>query len=99
MDQALQMIGMAKKAGKTAEGEYLCEDAVRREKSKLIIIATDISEKSRERIVNSCKFHKIDYIDYSDSENLGRITGNEKRVVVSINDEGFAKAIVDKISQ
>jgi ribosomal protein L7Ae-like RNA K-turn-binding protein len=98
MDKVLQMIGMAKRAGKIVTGGFLSEKAVKSRESSLIIIASDISDESRKAIVYSCKYYNVDYIEYADKEQLGKITGGGVRAVVSVNDRGFAAAVLKKYS-
>ena len=63
MDKALLMIGMAKKAGKVTTGEFLCSKSVKEGQSALIIIASDISDRSRKDIINSCEYYGVKYIE------------------------------------
>lgn len=99
MDKVLTMIGMAKRAGKIVTGAEICEAAVRKRKTKLIIIAGDISENGRKAITDACKYYKTKYIEYSDKENLGKFTGSESRSVIAVNDRGFAESILKKYAE
>lgn len=96
MDNVLGMIGLAKRAGKVVTGAKNCEDCVRKGKSHLIIIATDISDNGKKAIVDCCGFYKVKLIEYGKKEDLGKFTGSIERAVISINDRGFAKTILDK---
>ncbi|MEE0944775.1 MAG: ribosomal L7Ae/L30e/S12e/Gadd45 family protein [Clostridia bacterium] len=98
MDKILGLIGLAKKAGRITTGSELCEDAIRRGMSKLIIIAKDISDNGCKAICDCCKHYGVKYITYSEKSDLGAAVGSEIRTVISINDEGFARAIEDKIT-
>ena len=99
MNKVLQMIGMSKRAGKTVTGEFLCEKSIKLGKSKLVIIAADASEASKKNIIDACLYYNIEYMEYSDKESLGRITGGGARAVVSIEDSGFAKAVKIKCGE
>lgn len=94
MDKLLQMIGMAKRAGKTVTGGFLAEKAIKSGESKLIVVSKDISEESRKSVTDACKYYKVKYIEYADREQLGKITGGGERTVISINDYRFAEAIL-----
>lgn len=98
MDKVLQMIGMAKRAGKLATGEMFSKEAIKKGESKLIIIASDISKTSEKSIVNACEYYDVSYIKYADKEKLGKITGGGEKAVVSVNDSGFRDAIMKKYS-
>jgi len=93
------MIGLAKRAGKIASGEFMCDKAIKSGQSRLIIIAADISEKGKKAVCDACNYYKVDYIEFGTSQQLGKITGADRRVVVSINDENFKNAILSKIER
>ena len=99
MDNVLGMIGLAKRAGKIVTGAEICEAAVKKGKSKLIIIAGDISENGRKAITDACKYYNVKYIEYADKSQLGKFTGSEERAVVSVNDRGFADTILKKYAE
>ncbi len=98
MNKILGLIGLAKRAGKISGGAEMSEDAVRCGKSKLIIIAEDISENGRKAICDCCRHYGVKYITYSNKAELGGAVGAELRAVISVNDGGFAKAIDEKIT-
>ena len=98
MDKILGLIGLAKRAGRITAGSELCEDAIRRGVSKLIIIADDISDNGRKAICDCCKHYRVKHITYGKKTELGTAVGSEIRAVISINDEGFARAIEEKIT-
>lgn len=93
----LGMVGMAKKAGKLVTGEEKCADAVRSGRSRLVIIACDASDNTKKSLVNTCKYYNAEYIEYSDKAALGKYTGAQSRAAVSVNDDNFAKAILDRL--
>lgn len=99
MDKALGMLGLAKRAGKIAAGEFLCEKAVKSGQSRLIIIANDISDNGRKAICDACRYYSVPYIVYGVAEELGKVTGTDRRCVVSVNDENFKNAILSKIER
>ena len=99
MDSVLGMIGLAKRAGKVVTGAEICGAAIKKGRSGLIIIAGDISENSRKAITDTCKYYKVKYIEYADKEKLGKITGSQERAVISVNDRGFAKAVLEKYAE
>lgn len=93
------MIGMAKRAGKTQTGGFICEKAIKSGASKLIIMAEDISENSFKSIKNSCEHYNVKFITYGDKDSLGTFTGGGDRAVVSINDANFADAVLKKYNE
>ena len=99
MDKVLSMIGMAKRAGKTSTGSFICEKAIKNGSAKLIVLAVDISENSFKSIKNACEHYNVRYITYGDKDSLGTFTGGGDRAVVSINDDNFAEAVLKKYSE
>lgn len=99
MDSVLGMLGLAKRAGKISSGAELVTEDIRRGKSKLVIIAADISENGRKAVTDACRYRKVKFIEYSDKENLGRATGSGQRTVISVNDREFAGAVLKKYAE
>lgn len=94
----LGMLGLAKRAGKVQTGEDICSKAVKSGKSKLIIVACDASENTKKSITDSCRFYGVKYAETSCKAELGKYTGADSRAVVSVNDDNFAKAILDRLN-
>ncbi len=85
-----RLIGLATKAGKIITGLELCEKAVKSGKAKLVILAQDISENSKEFFVKS----GVDVIYLKSRESLGKCTGKELRSVAVITDSNFSAAVI-----
>lgn len=95
----LGLLGLAKRAGKATTGEDLCKKAVKSGISRLVIIAEDASDNTKKSVVNSCEYYKVRYITAFDKAELGKYTGAESRSAVSVNDDNFAKAILDRVDK
>lgn len=93
------MIGMAKKAGKLAGGEFAVKNAVRTGIAKVVIIAADASDNTKKSIKNSCEYYKVKCVEYGDKKQLGYSTGSGEYSTVSVNDDNFAKAVLDRLNQ
>ena len=99
MDKVLGMLGLAKRAGKILTGEFLCDKAIKKGQSKLIIIASEISENGKKAVCDACNYYGVEYVEYGTADLLGQITGGGRRVVVSVNDDNFKKAILSKMER
>ena len=66
--------------------------------SKLIIVACDASDNTKKSITDSCKFYKTKFVEAGSKAELGKFTGADSRAVVSVNDDNFAKAILDRLN-
>lgn len=95
MKKLFGMIGLAKRAGKISTGAFICEKMIKSCRAKLVILAGDASENTKKSIKNSCEYYKVNIIEISDMASLGHATGGGDRAVVSVNDNNFAKAILD----
>ena len=87
------MLGLAKRAGKIISGESGCKDSIRFGSSYLIIIADDTGENTKKSITDSCKFYDVPYYKIGTMYDNGHAIGNSFNAVISVTDEGFAKAI------
>ncbi|MBR6509070.1 MAG: ribosomal L7Ae/L30e/S12e/Gadd45 family protein [Clostridia bacterium] len=93
-NKILSLLGFATKAGKLGFGFEAAREALRDKKSKLILIASDISEKSLKEMkfysekanVRCIELKDLTMIDISNS--VGRKCG-----IISVNDNGFADAL------
>lgn len=97
MENILGMIGLAKRARALCGGAFLSEDAIKSGKAKFVIVACDASEKSKKNIINSCEYYKVPYLEFSDMQSLGKVTGGSEKSVLAITDTSFAKALKEKI--
>ncbi|MGN0148925.1 MAG: L7Ae/L30e/S12e/Gadd45 family ribosomal protein [Clostridia bacterium] len=94
----LGMLGMAKRAGKVSTGEFICTKLIKKHESKLIIIAEDASANTKKSVINSCRYYNVEYAEAGTMADLGKYTGSSERAVVSVNDNNFAKAILDRLN-
>lgn len=96
-EKFLGMLGMAKRAGKVISGEAVCSKAIKNGEARLVIIASDASENTKKSVINSCQYYRVDYIEAASMADIGKYTGSaSERAVAVVNDNNFAKAILDK---
>lgn len=94
-DKILNMIGLCNKAGKLSAGSFLAEEAIKKGKSRLLIISRQASENTKKQLINLCNNYNIKYIEYGDNLSLAKFVKKQNTVAVSINDSNFKKAILD----
>ena len=92
-DKVAGLIGLATKAGKTADGEFCTEREVKSGKAALVIVAGDASDNTKKKFQNMCDFYKVPIYFYKDKDTLGHAMGKEFRASLAILDEGFADGI------
>ena len=94
MDQRyLNVVGLAYRARKCSTGEETIIQDIQKERAKLILIANDISSKTKKKLTDKCKSYHIPYIEVDDRVTLARAIGKSERVAIAILDEGFARKI------
>ena len=91
------LLGLAMKAGKLVSGEFLTEKAVKSGKASMVIVAADASDNTKKMFTDMCTYYKVPVYFYSDKETLGAAIGKVYRASVAVTDEGFGKAIEDRL--
>lgn len=71
---------------------------VKSNKAYLVIVADDASDNTKKMFTNMCTFYKVPIYFYGNKELLGNAMGKETRASLALLDEGFSKAIVNKIN-
>lgn len=97
IDQALRMVGLATKVGKTASGEFMTENSVKSGMAALVVVAGDASDNTKKKFQNMCEYYHVPIRIYSTKDELGHAMGKEFRASLSVNDEGLAQAIMKKM--
>lgn len=89
------MIGLAQKAGKLVYGTDRVNDSIRNKHAYIVLLATDISENTRKKIENCCKYYKTEYGNLNMSmDTISHYIGKPGAVsAVSITDKSFTAAI------
>ena len=87
------MLGLARRAGKTAGGAFLSEQALKKGKARLVLIAEDASENTRKQFLAMSSYRKVPVLIWGTKDVLGECTGNAQFSVLAITDSSFADAI------
>lgn len=96
-NSVLPLIGIAKKAGKIAAGEFQTEHAVKSGKASLVIISSEASDNTKKKFKNMCTFYEVPVYFYGGKTELGAAIGCEFRASLAVLDEGLSKAIEKKL--
>ena len=94
MNKIFSLLGFAAKAGKLTYGFEAVVSSVKSKKSALVVIAGDISPKSRKEVLFYAEKFGARHIIFEDitikevSLSVGRKCG-----IISVNDTGFADAL------
>lgn len=98
-DKILSLLGLAKKGGKVASGEFAVENAVKSGKAHLVIVALDASDNTKKLFTDKCSFYNVPIEYYSDKESLGHALGFQMRTSVAVLDSGFAGSLIKKFKE
>ena len=97
--KVISYLGFAKKSGNLLTGVNTCTFAMVKGKVKLMILAEDISENSRKKIMKEIRKHGVNHIEYGSSDEMSHAVGASGRTVFAICDKGFAEAIMKEIQR
>ena len=96
MNKSLQLLGLIYRAKKLVLGEDVLNSL---KDCKLLIIASDTSEKNRERYLKKCDYYRLVHIDDFTSEELSTALGKNNIKLIGVTDEGFAKSLLSKLKE
>lgn len=97
MEKVLTLMGFAKKAGKLVTGANAVQRSILFGKSALVIATTDAGDSIKNKMKRLCEENEVNYIVFGNSVDLSKATGEENKVIFSVEDLGFAKSIMEKI--
>ncbi|HHZ02691.1 MAG TPA: 50S ribosomal protein L7ae [Tissierellia bacterium] len=97
MNKIYSMLGIGRKGGNITIGFDAAVSDLEKNKSYLVIIASDASEKTKKNIRYYCERYNCEYIEYGEKEILGRSLGRKVVSVLSIRDKNIAKYILNNV--
>ncbi|MGB4440049.1 MAG: ribosomal L7Ae/L30e/S12e/Gadd45 family protein [Sedimentibacter sp.] len=96
-DKIYSIIGIARKGGKVAIGfDVTCSD-VEKNKSVLVLMTADASDKTKKNIQFVCEKYNCKFVEYGEKELLGKSLGRKMVGVVSIRDNNIASYILNNV--
>ncbi len=97
-DAILSLLGMVRRSGRLSTGHDAVISAITKNKSKLCLLSREASQRLQNEIKHACGYDNknipVIFSRYTTME-LSEAIGI-KAAVVSVDDEGFAKAIMKK---
>lgn len=93
MNKFLNFLGLAKRSGNILEGYNKCEEALGKKNIYLIILSTDISERTKERFLKYCEKFNIPYIINFTKNELGYSVGKDELNIIGITDINMANKL------
>jgi ribosomal protein L7Ae-like RNA K-turn-binding protein len=90
----LSMLGFAKNAGEVTVGEEICRKGIMSKKVSLLLIASDMSEKTSNKMKELCNSVSVRYIDGFSKDELSRAIGKNDKVFVGITSKKFSRELI-----
>ncbi len=90
LGKVLRLIGLARRANNVQFGAEACEKAARKGRTKLLFIAADAGQSTRQRFTNLADEFNLAICDRLTAEVLAKALGRGNVAVVSVNNEHFA---------
>ncbi len=98
-DSYLNLLGLARRAGMLEAGDEATKGAIARGAARLLLIAADSSERTRETFEFIAESSALSHITVSETrEELGNAIGKRPCAVVALCDTGFCAAILKKLA-
>ena len=96
-DKIYGLLGLCQRAGKCKSGEFAVEKSIKSGKSFLVIIPEDASDNTKKMFRNMTTYRSVPYQELGTKETLGHQLGRSERSSISIEDQGFAQAMIKYI--
>jgi len=99
MNKFYSMLGIGKKAGFIISGETGCLQAIKKSKCKLLILASDASDNTKDRFMSLCSKNNIRLIIFGYKAELGSAIGKGLTSIVAVVDDRFSNTLLGVISK
>ncbi len=98
-DRFLNLLGLARRAGKIESGEYKTENALRADMAWLLILPDDASANTKRKFLGMARTHEVKTVIYGTKDALGHSLGFEQRSCVAVTDEGLANSLLKAVPE
>ncbi|MBB5888669.1 YlxQ-related RNA-binding protein [Lactovum miscens] len=97
-DKILNLLGLAKRAGKIITGEELVVKSIQHQTAKFIFLANDASNNLNKKIIDKSNTYQIKISTKYNQEELSAAIGSDRKVL-AVMDNGFAKKMENLLMQ
>lgn len=98
-DKLAGYLGFAVRARKLQTGYNTVLGLIEKRKAKLVIVAENAAEGTRDKISGKCRSHNVPCVIFGESDELSHVTGTGKTTVFAVIDGDFAKVISGEIDR
>ena len=99
LKKAFGYLGLAQRARQVASGEFQTEEAIRKRRARVVVIAQDASDNTKKHFTDMCEYAGIPYCIFSDKDTLGHAIGRGERSSLAITDENLAQVFLDNVRE
>ena len=95
--EALALLGLAQRAGAVAKGTEATRMALRRGEAKLVLLATDGSEKQQDKVLPLAKARGVPWKVVASMDELGRAVGVGPTAALAVTGRRFSGEIQKRL--
>ncbi len=99
LKKSLNYLGIAKRSGNILCGTDTVVKSLSNGKIKLILVASDASANTKDKIIKKAFYYHIQVMDTISSDDLSRAVGKENLMVMALVDEGLTKAFLKEVER
>lgn len=100
MDEPIyRMLGLCMKAGKLLSGNEQVSEGLKKRQAVLLIVTEDSSPRTKDEYIKAAERLHLPYRLFGEKERLGQALGKGVRIAALITDQGFGRAIAEKIDR
>lgn len=92
-DKFLQFMALVNRSGKLLKGYNKCEEAIKLNKLKLLIISNNCSENTSKKFKHFATTRGVEYIEKYTDEELGEILGVSSINVIGVLDQNMSEKL------
>jgi ribosomal protein L7Ae-like RNA K-turn-binding protein len=93
-DRLMNLLGLARKAGKLELGSEAVKQAVRRHRAALVLLCVDLSPKSAQSVREEAEKAGINAAELPAEMDTVQAALGQRAGVIAVNDSGFAEALL-----
>ncbi len=94
VSKVTNLIQLCMKAGKVSKGDQLL-GSIQKQQAKLIVVSNSCGKNTLKKVQDKCRYYHIPYV-LVESDILQNVSYS-KLSAIAILDDGFAKAILNKL--
>ena len=88
------LLGLATRAGKTVFGTEACISGLEKKKIKLLIIASDSSNRTKDQFKKICVRLNVPIYENINMDEMSKAIGKDNKAVIGILDVNFSKEVL-----